>query len=114
MAKAFSLFLVDFRGGRSHAELTDKFQQLLDAVRSECKAGELTLKIKVKPGGRADIDKIFVTDEIKLTLPKSERSQDMFWLTEDGEVSRNHPRQHDLPLREAQGKTAGHLKDAAR
>jgi hypothetical protein len=43
---------------------------------------------------------VTITADRKLELPKPEQPSDFFWLTEDGETSRNHPRQHDLPLRE--------------
>ncbi|MDQ1260601.1 MAG: hypothetical protein QG643_2427, partial [Pseudomonadota bacterium] len=37
----------------------------------------------------------------KLELPKPEQPSDFFWLTDEAEPTRQHPRQHALDLREA-------------
>ncbi|WP_314435492.1 hypothetical protein [Massilia timonae] len=100
--KAFALFLQDLRDGRAHAELTGSLADLLAAVKETGKPGEITLKIKVKPAGRgSDIDKVNITDLITAKLPKPDRGEDFFWLTDDNNLSRNHPRQQSLELREA-------------
>ena len=33
-------------------------------------------------------------------LPKPERGEDFYWVTDDNELSRNHPRQASLELRD--------------
>jgi len=100
--KAFAIFLQDLRDGRAHAELTTQLAELLAKVKDTGKGGDITFKIKIKPAGRGqDVDKVTVTDAITVNLPKPERGEDFFWLTDDNDLSRNHPRQHALELREA-------------
>jgi hypothetical protein len=100
--KAFAVFIQDLRDGRAHSELSGQLTELITKVRETGKGGELTLKIKVKPATRGgDIDKITVSDQISITLPKPEKGEDFFWLTEDNDLSRNHPRQQNLELRDA-------------
>jgi hypothetical protein len=101
--KAFSLFLVELNEGSTHAALTGDLADLLRTVQATGRAGSLTIKVKVAPATRSNsgsVDKVTITADRKLELPKPEQPSDFFWLTEDGETSRNHPRQQDLPLRE--------------
>ncbi len=101
--KAFNQFLVDLNDGSTHAGLTGDLQELLQEVQSTGRSGSLTLKIKVASAakGGSYIDKVTITAERKLELPKPEHPQDFFWLTENAVPTRQHPRQHDLDLREA-------------
>lgn len=100
--KAFAIFLQELRDGRTHTELTTQLAALLEKVKETGKGGEIALKLKVKPAGRgSDVDKIVIADSITLTLPKPERGEDFFWLTDDNDLSRNHPRQGNLELRDA-------------
>jgi len=111
--KAFALFLQELRDGRAHTELTATLAELLAAVKDTGKAGEITLKIKVKPASRgSDVDKVTITDAIVAKLPMPERGEDFFWLTDDNNLSRNHPRQHSLELREATPSQPQHFKEA--
>lgn len=101
--KAFSLFLVELNEGSTHAALTGDLADLLRTVQTTGRAGSLTIKVKVAPATRSNsgsVDKVTITADRKLELPKPEQPSDFFWLTEDGETSRNHPRQQDLPLRD--------------
>ena len=101
--KAFSLFLVELNEGSTHAALTGDLGDLLRTVQATGRAGSLTIKVKVAPATRSNsgsVDKVTITADRKLELPKPEQPSDFFWLTEDGETSRNHPRQQDLPLRD--------------
>ncbi|MDM0003921.1 hypothetical protein QTI51_03940 [Variovorax sp. J22G73] len=101
--KAFSLFLVELNEGSTHAALTGDLADLLRTVQATGRAGSLTIKVKVAPATRSNsgsVDKVTITADRKLELPKPEQPSDFFWLTEDGETSRNHPRQQDLPLRD--------------
>jgi hypothetical protein len=56
------------------------------------------------------VDKITISADRKLELPKPESPQDFFWLTDDATPTRNHPRQHALDLRTA-GDERGGLRE---
>ena len=92
-ARAFSLLLQDIRDGRTHSELTNGMDELLQAVRNTGKAGTITLEIKIKPASRGD---------------------DFFWVTDDNDLSRNHPRQQHLDLRTATSAAPVSLKEASK
>lgn len=113
--KAFAVFIQDLRDGRSHSELSGQLAELITKVRETGKAGELTLKIKVKPASRGgDVDKITVSDQITLSLPKPDKGEDFFWLTSDNDLSRNHPKQSSLDLREAGTTQPATFKEASK
>ncbi len=101
--KAFSLFIVELNEGTTNAALSADLAELLRTVQTTGRAGSLTLKVKVAPATRTNsgsVDKVTITADRKLELPKPEQASDFFWLTEDGETSRNHPRQQELQLRD--------------
>jgi hypothetical protein len=111
--QAFGVFIQDVRDGRAHAELTAQLGELVAAVRQTGKGGSLTLKIDVKPAGRgSDVDKVVITDTVTSKVPKPDRGQDFFWLTDTNDLSRNHPRQHSLDLRDATARGPSTFKEA--
>lgn len=101
--KAFNLFLTDLNDGQTLAGLTADLAELLQTVKSTGRSGSITLRVKVAPATKSgqEVDKVTITAERKLELPKPEAPSDFFWLTDEAEVSRHHPRQHALELREA-------------
>lgn len=114
MAKAFAILLHDLRDGRTHDDMTQKFAELVREVEQTGRSGTLTLTLKVSAASRAQpVDKIIVQPTVKLTPPKPEAGEDFFWLTDDSELSRNHPRQEGLDLRDATGKPE-QLKEASK
>lgn len=101
--KSFNILLAELNEGSAHAALTSDLAELLRTVQNTGRAGSLTLKIKVAPATRnnsGSVDKVNITADRKLELPKPEQPSDFFYLTDDGETTRNHPRQHSLELRE--------------
>ena len=102
--KAFNQFLADLNDGSTHAGLTSDLAELLQSVKTTGRTGSMTLKIKIASAskGAHEVDKITISADRKLELPKPEQPQDFFWLTEDAEPTRQHPRQHALDLRDAQ------------
>jgi len=101
--KSFGMFLIDLNSGSTHAGLTSDLAELLQTVKNTGRSGSLTLKIKVAPGSKPgqDVDKVTIVADRKLELPKHESLSDFFWLTDEAEPTRHHPRQHALELREA-------------
>lgn len=112
-AQAFAVFLQDLRDGRAHSELSSGLADLLAAVKDTGKAGTLTLQVKIKPTSRGkDVDKVIITDAVKVDLPKPERGEDFFFVTDENALSRKHPRQQSLELREAPAAQPLNLKEA--
>ena len=100
--KAFNLFLADLNDGQTHAGLTADLDELLRTVRNTGRAGSMTLKIKISPASKGgEVDKITINADRKLELPKPEQPSDFFWLTDPAEPTRQHPRRHQLQLRDA-------------
>ena len=112
--KAFAVFLQDLRDGRAHTELSAHLAELLAKVKDTGKGGTITFKLKVKPAGRGDVDKVVISDEISVDLPKPERGEDFFWLTDENELSRNHPKQGSLELRDANTPQPTTFKEASK
>lgn len=101
--KSFAVFLTDLNDGQTLAGMTADMAELLQTVKSTGRAGSMTLKIKVSPAtkGGHEVDKITIVADRKLELPKPDQPSDFFWLTDDAEPTRQHPRQHALDLRDA-------------
>jgi hypothetical protein len=102
------LFLQDLNDGSTLAGLTGDLNELLQEVKATGRAGSMTLKIKISSASKGghEVDKITIVADRKLELPKPEQPQDFFWLTDDAEPTRQHPRQHALDLRDVQDSKA--------
>jgi hypothetical protein len=101
--KSFSLQLNEHNQGTTHAQATAALDELLRAVQSSGRAGKYSLTFSIAPATRNNmgtVDKVTITAAHKLDLPKTMQPEDFYWLTDDGETSRSHPRQHDLELRD--------------
>lgn len=105
--KPFTLTLAELNDGSTAAGLTADLAELLAAVQRSGRAGSITLKIKVAPATKSQatgsVDKVNLTAERKLELPKPEAPTDFYWLTDSAELSRSHPRQQSLELRDVTG-----------
>lgn len=114
--KPISLFLVEINEGSTHAALTAHLGELFQAVKTHGRAGALKISIKVTPAGArgaSDVDKVNVTIESQLALPKPQQPSDFFFLTDDAEPTRLHPRQHQLDLRDVSAQARGGVVDHA-
>lgn len=113
--KSFNQMLIEINEGSTHSALSADLAELLRTVQSTGRAGALTLKLKIAPATRAEsgqVDRVNITADRKLELPKPVAPADFFWLTDDGETTRNHPRQQSLPLREVTPQQPDQLKQA--
>lgn len=99
-ARPFLDLLREHRGGLTHDELSEALNRLVAAVMDERKAGDLTLKVTIKPQGDGAV---MVMDEVKLKLPKPTKGTSLFFVTPENNLIRQDPRQPNLPLREIGG-----------
>jgi hypothetical protein len=95
--------LCDLRNGRTMAELSDQLAEVIEAVRRTGKAGQLTLRLMVKPMSKGKTDEevqpLALEDSISTKLPQLERGVTLFFSDAGGGLERNDPRQmslHDL------------------
>lgn len=94
----FDKTLRELRNGECLADASAAFTELVKNVRLTGKKGAFTLKLTITPTVKGDSAVITVEDDVKVTPPKEEKKQSVFFATEDNVLQRNDPRQRDLPL----------------
>ena len=87
---SFNATINALRFGELHDELDKSLATLVDACSDTGKVGELTLKIKLKPGKGGQIE---VIDDVKIKAPVHERGTTLMFATPEGELQREDPRQ---------------------
>ena len=98
--RPFSDFLLEISAGLTHHDLSEALNELVQAVDVVGKPGSITYTLKVAPAGRGAEQTVMVTDEIKVKLPEADRPDSVFFIDADGNMTRSHPDQERLPLRE--------------
>ena len=98
--KPFAAFVQEQRNGGLHGELSEAMTQLVAAVGEIEKKGTLTLTITVTPN--RDGQTVMVSDKITVKLPEGERGAAIYFFDTEGNLSRQNPRQIELPLREVE------------
>jgi hypothetical protein len=93
MSRPFTDTLNALRFGTLNDDLTNGLNELVEKCSSTGKVGELTLKIKLKPGKGGQIE---VFDDIKLNAPKEERGSSIMFVSPEGNLQREDPRQMQL------------------
>lgn len=86
---SISEFLLSHRDGGAVEDLADKVREVTNAVRATGKAGAVTLKIKIKPNKST----VFISDDITATVPKAAPEETLFFVTDEGALSRRDPYQ---------------------
>lgn len=88
--------LAEMQQGQVLCDCNQKFNELLGAVESTGGKGELFIKVVVKPskfamgGGVLQVD---ITHNAKIKKPELSVGSSMFFVTADGDLSREHPDQ---------------------
>ena len=100
----FAAFLVQHLAGRAHEEVSAEFHQLLAAVNEHGKKGSLTVKVTVEPPkGHIDGAPVVISIDSDLRAPKASAPPSLYFVDDDGNATRNDPRQlasfdvRDLP-----------------
>lgn len=90
-ARPFRDFLGEHKRGATHDKLSDALQELVAAVSESNKAGELTIKIKMKPAGEHGAFSVVVEPTLK--LPKEPPEESLFFVTPDNNLTKQSPQQ---------------------
>lgn len=91
--RPFSEFLREQDRGHTHDVLSRRLHELISAVQETGKGGSLTLKIDVKPIPGTGAKTLTVTDAVAAKIPAAERPKSIFFVTNDGNLTRNDPTQ---------------------
>lgn len=81
--------------GYTTEELSAQLQQCVDRTQETGKQAKLIFTMTIKPAGRDG--QIEITESIKATLPELARGKSLFFTTPEGNLTRDNPRQPDLP-----------------
>ena len=95
-ARLFGDYLREIDKGRLHAELSAKFQDLIQAVSEHGKAGSVTMKVTLTPPKGMDGDIVTLRGEVKLAAPQPNMNGTIFYVDEEFNLSRRDPRQGDI------------------
>ena len=92
--KPFTDFLKQVDFGNVEQEATDALQDIVHASTQTGKAGELTLKIKIKPIGTTG--QVELEADVKAKVPQPTRGKTLMFATPDNNLQRENPRQTTL------------------
>lgn len=96
MKRPFTETLKDIRFGELSEELNEAINKVVLAVEDTGKVGELTLTLKLKPSSSGAIE---VIDTVKSKIPELPKDSSLFFITTEGNLVRNNPRQMELQER---------------
>lgn len=99
MAGKFFTTLRDLRAGETLSELDGAIAEVVSAVKATGKAGEVILKIKVRPPKKSSGVYLTVEDDVTVKVPKQDRADTIFFPTADNGLSRQDPSQMPLALK---------------
>ncbi len=91
-------------------EAADKLAELVNAVTSTGKPGQLTLTVNLKP---STAGALAVRGEIKMKRPKRLPREALLWPTPEGNLLADDPKQIKMELREAPAATKVELRAVA-
>lgn len=108
MARDFILTLREMRAGQTLEELTNSLAEVVRAVQTTSKPGELRLVIKVRPPRKGSMSHVTVEDDVVVKIPKRDRGDSVFFPTADGSLTKQDPNQIPLGLRPVPGPEVDH------
>lgn len=101
--------IAQLRMGETLDEASEKFNELVQAVDATGKPGTFTMKITIKPSTSGALE---ITDDITIKKPEGTKGSSLFFATPEGNLSRNDPRQSEIPGLKAVTEEARQLKTA--
>lgn len=99
MNNTFELTVRELRNGGTAEELEKALINLVAQVRATGRSGELTLKLKIKPASKGDVNVLMLEDDIKVKYPQLERGGSIFFADDHQKLYRSDPRQRELELK---------------
>jgi hypothetical protein len=85
--------LLQLDGGSTVEEIQDHIRKVVSAVSETGNAGAVTIKLAFRRNGKHGSHQVTVSDTVTATLPKVPKPDTLFFVTEDGDLTRQNPLQ---------------------
>lgn len=102
---SFASLLAGIKRGEVLSDLDDALKETTLAVLETGKAGTITFKLKIKPGGKSNADTPMCTieNEIAVKKPRKSVGAALFYGDEEGNLFRNDPHQSEMSFGTVEG-----------
>lgn len=101
-SNTFSNVLACQRKGALLHELSAKLAEVVQSVRDTGKKGSLTLVLSVERVSESE-GTVLLVDDVKAKIPQAPRPTSMFFVADDGTLTRTNPRQYEMELKAVEG-----------
>ena len=98
MPRPFFETLRELRKGQTLEDLTEALAEIVSAVQETGKAGEITLRLRVRPPRPGARSYLTIEDQVSSKIPRADRGDTVFFPLADGSLSRQDPSQLGLQL----------------
>jgi hypothetical protein len=92
--RPFADIFNSLRRGKTHREAGNLLQELVREVQATGRQGSMTIRLKVSrnKSGMVEID-----DTLTTVLPKPDRDSSLYFADDDGNLTKDDPRQPEIP-----------------
>lgn len=98
MPRPFLETLRELRKGQTLEDLTNALAEMVGAVQTTGKGGEITLRLRIRPPRPGSVSYITIEDQVVTKIPRADRGDTVFFPLADGSLSRQDPSQLGLQL----------------
>jgi uncharacterized beta-barrel protein YwiB (DUF1934 family) len=91
--------VMEMRDGKVAAQINQKFAELMTAIAEHQGKGNISLKLTVVPtkmGLRDEISEVEIDYDITVKKPFRKHTRSQFFMTQDGQLSRQDPNQFQM------------------
>lgn len=115
MSGKFFSTLRELRSGTTLEELDSAISEVVSAVKTTRKSGEIIFKLKVRPPRTGTGNYLHLEGDVVTKVPKQDKGDTIFFPLSDNSLTRNDPNQMPLQLRsvESSGSAPGSTVDTS-
>ena len=92
--------LLEMKRGQTALQANQRFAEVLMAVRATKKKGRLTIQLDVTPSeidaDTGEVSRVSIDPEIKIVRPELALGSSIYFVTNDGGLSRQDPKQFEM------------------
>lgn len=110
--RPFADFLQEHNNGHGHRKASIALQDVVQAVVETGKKGSVTITVAVEPMKGAEDGTLMLTVNVAEKIPTEPVKAAVFYADDDGNLTRNDPRQLSFDSLREVGQPAGELREA--